>query len=250
MKTFRSRPSRTDSRGRSVHEHMIHQCVSENLWFMKMLGIDVGAPPLPTTETRLSFICRYAEDSTNRLTALQFERQSLVGNKHPVFRHHAVPRMGRDAADCAYLASPRPVNGHAPHAGARDSQQLRADRRYRRPDAEPRAYDLRLFQYGRTTCRRSPGRNESAITRNSRQAGAQRGRRNKSDGGCPSSLALAARPEHLPSVSESSHEHRAAFKVYLMSPEPAILSATKTSSHRSFCYFPGRIYGMRTSRHD
>ncbi len=65
------RPSRTDSRGRSVHEHMIHQCVSENLWFMKMLGIDVGAPPLPTTETRLSFICRYAEDSTNRLTALQ-----------------------------------------------------------------------------------------------------------------------------------------------------------------------------------
>ena len=41
------RPSQGDARGRSVHEHMVHQCVSENLWFMNMLGIDVGAPPLP-----------------------------------------------------------------------------------------------------------------------------------------------------------------------------------------------------------
>jgi uncharacterized damage-inducible protein DinB len=65
------RPSRSDVRGRSVHEHMVHQCVSENLWFMNMLGIDVGAPPLPKPETRLNFIQRYAEDSAKRLAALQ-----------------------------------------------------------------------------------------------------------------------------------------------------------------------------------
>jgi len=64
------RPNRTDPRGRSVHEHMVHQCVSENLWFRTMLGIDVGAPPLPAAETRLEFIKRYAEDSGKRLAEL------------------------------------------------------------------------------------------------------------------------------------------------------------------------------------
>jgi len=65
------RPHPEDSRGRSVHEQMVHQCVSENLWFMSMLGIDVGAPPLPKPETRLNFIKQYAEDSGKRLAALQ-----------------------------------------------------------------------------------------------------------------------------------------------------------------------------------
>jgi uncharacterized damage-inducible protein DinB len=65
------RPSRTDPRGRSVHEHMVHQCVSEDTWFRNMLGIDVGAPPLPTEETRLAFINRYAEDSGKRLERLR-----------------------------------------------------------------------------------------------------------------------------------------------------------------------------------
>ncbi|HEY6181283.1 MAG TPA: damage-inducible protein DinB, partial [Terriglobales bacterium] len=41
------RPNGSDPRGRSFHEQMVHQCVSENLWFMNMFGIDVGAPPLP-----------------------------------------------------------------------------------------------------------------------------------------------------------------------------------------------------------
>ena len=41
------RPRRDDPRGRSVHEQMVHQCVSEDLWFRNMLGIDVAAPPLP-----------------------------------------------------------------------------------------------------------------------------------------------------------------------------------------------------------
>lgn len=40
------RPNRTNRRGRSVLEQMVHQCVSEDLWFQNMLGMDVGAPPL------------------------------------------------------------------------------------------------------------------------------------------------------------------------------------------------------------
>ncbi len=65
------RPNAKDRRGRSVHEHMVHQCVSEDLWFRDMLGIDVGAPPLPKVESRVGFMRRYAEDSGNRLGALQ-----------------------------------------------------------------------------------------------------------------------------------------------------------------------------------
>ena len=65
------RPSASDPRGRSVHEQMVHQCVSEDLWFRNMLGIDVSAPPLPAQETRMEFIQRYADDSGKRLAALQ-----------------------------------------------------------------------------------------------------------------------------------------------------------------------------------
>jgi uncharacterized damage-inducible protein DinB len=65
------RPHPHDPRGRSIHEQMLHQCASEDLWFRTMLGIDVGAPPLPERETRLEFIRRYAEDSGKRLAMLR-----------------------------------------------------------------------------------------------------------------------------------------------------------------------------------
>ncbi len=65
------RPRDADPRGRSVHEQMVHQCVSEDLWFRNMLGIYVNAPPLPKQEVRLEFMKRYAEDSGKRLAALQ-----------------------------------------------------------------------------------------------------------------------------------------------------------------------------------
>jgi uncharacterized damage-inducible protein DinB len=67
--SFRPRPN--DIRGRSLHEHMVHQCVSEDFWFRTMLNIGVQAPPLPENETRLEFMKRYAEDSGKRLAALQ-----------------------------------------------------------------------------------------------------------------------------------------------------------------------------------
>lgn len=65
------RPRTDDPRGRSVLEQMVHQCLSEDTWFRTMLGIDVGAPPLPERETRTEFIRRYAEDSGRRLEALR-----------------------------------------------------------------------------------------------------------------------------------------------------------------------------------
>lgn len=70
------RPNEHDARGRSVHEHMVHQCVSEDTWFRTMLDIDVAAPPLPRQETRLEFIRRYAEDSGRRLERLQQTEES------------------------------------------------------------------------------------------------------------------------------------------------------------------------------
>jgi|SRR5215813_867400 len=65
------RPNRIDPRGRSLLEQMVHQCVSEDIWFRTMLDIDVGAPPLPKEEVRLQFIRRYEEDSGKRLAALR-----------------------------------------------------------------------------------------------------------------------------------------------------------------------------------
>jgi uncharacterized damage-inducible protein DinB len=73
---LRGRPRQDDPRGRSVLEQMVHQCVSEDLWFRNMLGIDVGAPPLPKQEIRLEFMKRYAEDSGKRLAELQQKNEA------------------------------------------------------------------------------------------------------------------------------------------------------------------------------
>jgi uncharacterized damage-inducible protein DinB len=70
------RPNAKDPRGRSVREQMIHQCVSEDLWFRTMLGITVGGPPLPSQETRLEFMKRYAELSGKRLEELRTKEES------------------------------------------------------------------------------------------------------------------------------------------------------------------------------
>ena len=64
------RPNASDRRGRSVLEHLIHQCVSEHLWFRNMLGIRVTDEPLPRDETRRAFIKQYATHAVARLAAL------------------------------------------------------------------------------------------------------------------------------------------------------------------------------------
>ncbi len=70
------RPNPEDRRGRSVLEQMVHQCVSEDLWFRNILGIDIQAPPLPETETRIGFMNRYREDSQIRLEALESQDEA------------------------------------------------------------------------------------------------------------------------------------------------------------------------------
>ena len=70
------RPHPTETRGRSVREQMVHQCVSEDLWFRTMLGIPVSAAAVPDEESRLRFITRYAETSAERLESLGSQPES------------------------------------------------------------------------------------------------------------------------------------------------------------------------------
>jgi uncharacterized damage-inducible protein DinB len=79
------RPNTSDLRGRSLHEHMVHQCVSEDTWFRTMLDIDVGAPPLPIEESRLVFMRRYAEDSEKRLAVLWTKSEAWWEGKKKFF---------------------------------------------------------------------------------------------------------------------------------------------------------------------
>jgi uncharacterized damage-inducible protein DinB len=79
------RPHAADRRGRSVREHMVHQCVSEDTWFKTMLGIDVAAPPLPNEETRLEFLRRYAADSRRRAEALRVLPETWWEESVPFF---------------------------------------------------------------------------------------------------------------------------------------------------------------------
>jgi uncharacterized damage-inducible protein DinB len=60
---------------RTPHEHMVHQCVSENAWMCDMLGIDSGLPALPASETRLGFLRHYATTSERRLALLRQQRE-------------------------------------------------------------------------------------------------------------------------------------------------------------------------------
>ena len=64
------RPHPRLARDRTPREHMVHQCLSEEKWFTGMFGIDVGAPPLPSPETRLAFIEHYAQVSGARAARL------------------------------------------------------------------------------------------------------------------------------------------------------------------------------------
>ena len=79
------RPHPADSRGRSVREQLEHQCVSENAWFIKMLAIDVGAPPLPSEATRIGFVSQYAADSLKRLEALRLRVEDAWWEEETAF---------------------------------------------------------------------------------------------------------------------------------------------------------------------
>ena len=67
---LRERPRSDDRRGRNLLEHMVHQSMSEDMWFKTMLGIQVTENPLPVQETRLAFMQAYARNSRLRLAGL------------------------------------------------------------------------------------------------------------------------------------------------------------------------------------
>src|SRR5712691_1851825 len=62
---------RPESRARTPHEHMVHQCISEDNWMKDMLGINANEPALPSVESRIEFIKWYAKLSEIRLKELQ-----------------------------------------------------------------------------------------------------------------------------------------------------------------------------------
>jgi len=61
---------RPEARARTPHEHMVHQCVSEDNWMKNMLGIDTNKPALPSVESKLELIKWYAALSDIRLKDL------------------------------------------------------------------------------------------------------------------------------------------------------------------------------------
>ena len=72
---------RAEPRARTPREHMVHQCVSEDVWMRTMLGIDAGTPALPPRETRLEFIERYASISGVRLARLREMPDAWFGER-------------------------------------------------------------------------------------------------------------------------------------------------------------------------
>jgi len=62
---------RPEPRARSPHEHMVHQCVSEDTWMKNMLGVTVLLPALPAAESRQAFLEHYAAASGDRLAQLE-----------------------------------------------------------------------------------------------------------------------------------------------------------------------------------
>ncbi|MFN8573528.1 MAG: DinB family protein [Gemmatimonadaceae bacterium] len=63
---FRAAP-----RARTPHEHMVHQCVSEDTWMRAMLDVQPTHPALPPSEDRLAFLSHYADTSAERLRQLR-----------------------------------------------------------------------------------------------------------------------------------------------------------------------------------
>lgn len=61
---------RPEPRARTAHEHMVHQCVSEDTWMRTMLGVGTSRPALPAEERRSAFLAHYAAASAERLAAL------------------------------------------------------------------------------------------------------------------------------------------------------------------------------------
>ena len=76
---------RPAARIRTPHEHMVHQCVSEDNWMRNMLGIDSGLPQLPSPESRLDFMRHYAQASAKRLDLLRAKDEKWFAEEAKFF---------------------------------------------------------------------------------------------------------------------------------------------------------------------
>ena len=127
------RPHPTDRRGRSVLEHMVHQCVSEDAWFKNMLGLDVGAPAAAAdgdaSRFRRPIRGRFAQ--ARRCAARP--ARDVVGGRRALLRGPPLARLDPGAADRAQRPSPRTADGAPADAGPRRLQHLWPDRGHRRP---------------------------------------------------------------------------------------------------------------------
>lgn len=67
---------RPEPRARTPHEQMVHQCVSEDGWMTKMLGLPIAQAALPPEETRVAFLAWYAAASAARLALLDAQDEA------------------------------------------------------------------------------------------------------------------------------------------------------------------------------
>jgi len=139
---------RAEPRARTPHEHMVHQCLSEDAWMRNMLGIDAGLPALPPREDRVAFLDHYAAASAARLTFLAAAPQDWFGATVRFFgveRSRAwvlVRRFTHTAHHRGQLTTLLRLRGHAlystygPTADTGGLAQNGAPVVYRYPDAE------------------------------------------------------------------------------------------------------------------
>ncbi len=111
-----------DRRARTLLEHMVHQCMSEDGWFGSMFAIRVTDQPLPARETRIDFVRHYADCAARRLAALRAADDAWWETVVPFF---ATPRprtwiMVRRIAHTAHHRGQQTMllrsRGHALHS--------------------------------------------------------------------------------------------------------------------------------------
>ena len=106
------RPPDPQRRGRSVLEQFVHQCVSEDLWFKNMLGIDLAQPALPEKEARLEFLRVYADRSRKTPAKIAHSERRMVERRDDILRGETFARMGHGPAHDAHEPSSRPIDAY------------------------------------------------------------------------------------------------------------------------------------------
>ena len=111
--TFRPEP-----RARTPHEHMVHQCVSEDTWMRTMLGIAVSPAGAAAEERRQAFLEHYAAASRPNGSRSSSEARRVVRGRHAVLRRPPLARVGDDAPAHALVTPSRAAHRVSAAVGA------------------------------------------------------------------------------------------------------------------------------------